>query len=207
MSDGKSSYDKVYERIFATKQCKALLATLPEKLNGIHVIDVDFTLQRPEEIGRPAVATPQYKVKSVDGVFNTTNGQIYLEIENFLSESKLRPLIHEVFGVKGGVPTYFCRKGVVDGSDRRKGTRSFSDWLVRQLGNTHDAAIASAKQRVMEQVRDWQASELVATRQREFLVKCAVDDIKKALGAYDHLGKEVLAAAIDEYLVHSITEA
>jgi hypothetical protein len=208
---GESSYDKVYQRIFATKQCKDLLADIPRRIEEIHVVDVSFALQRPEEIGKPAVATPQFKVKGPDGEFNTTNGQIYLELGgtlgHILSESKLRPLISEVFGVPGGVPTYFCRKGVVDGSDYRKGTASFSHWLVHRLGSTHDAAIATAKTRVLEQVRDWQASEHVAKKQREFLVKCAVDDISKALGAYDHLGKEVLKQAVDLYLVHSITES
>jgi hypothetical protein len=193
---GESSYDKVYQRIFATKQCKDLLAGIPRRIEEIHVVDVSFALQRPEEIGKPAVATPQFKVKGPDGEFNTTNGQIYLELGGILSESKLRPLISEVFGVPGGVPTYFCRKGVVDGSDYRKGTASFSSWLVHRLGSTHDAAIATAKTRVLEQVRDWQASEHVAKKQREFLVANAVADIKKSLASYQHLGQDVLKSAL-----------
>ena len=204
----ESSYEKVYKRIADTKQCKALLADLPRQIEDVHVVDVEFTLHRPDELGRPAEAIPSFKVKGPGGgLFGTTNGQIYLELQVILGERKLRPLIDEVFGRTGGVPTYFCRKTVVDGSEYRKGTMSFSSWLIRRIGNTHAAVIEQARTRVLEEVRDWQASELVVRKQREFLVKCAVEDIKKALSSFSFLGKDVLKAAIDEFVVHEICDS
>ena len=203
----ESSYEKVYKRIAATRQCKALLAGLSDQIEAIHVQDVEFTLHRPDELGKPADAIPVFKVSTPGGPSSTTNGQVYLELGNVLGERKLKPLIDEVFGVVGGVPTYFCRKSVVDGSEYRKGTISFSSWLVRRIGSQHSDVIEQARARVLEEVRDWQSSELVARKQREFLVKCAVEDIKKALSSFSFLGKDVLKAAIDEFVVHEICDS
>lgn len=202
----ESSYEKVYQRIFDTKQCKALIENIPRQIEEVHVVDVDFTLSRPDELGQPAVAVPSFKVKIPGGAVSTTNGQIYLELGNILGESQIRPLIDEVFGVKGGVPTYFCRKDVVNGRTYRSGTVSFSSWLIRRVGSQHATAIEQARTRVLEQVRDWQASEMVIRKQREFLVKSATDDIKKSLASYQHLGQDVLKAALEEFLIHDVFE-
>lgn len=201
-----SSYEKVYQRIHETKQCKALLASIPPQIEDIHVIDVEFRLSRPDELGQPATAYSMFKVRVPGGEIRTTDGSVSFDMSSLLGESRLRPLIEEVFGMPGGVPTYFCRKSVVNGRDYRKGTRSFSDWLIRQVGSRYEEALAKARKRVEQEVAEWKVSDHVLTKQRDFLVQCAIGDIKKALSAYDHLGKEVLKDAIDEYICHSITE-
>ena len=203
---GCSSYDKVYERMADTKTVKALLAEIPLKLNDVHVLGVDFTLRRPDAIGRPATATPSFNVKVPGGVVHTENGQVYLDLGNTITEKSTNAIVEELFGKPGGVPTYFCRKSVVLGEDYRKGTHSFAAWLRSSMRDKFDEDFARAQERVKEEVCDWKSSELVARLQREFLVKNAIEDIKMALGAYDHLGKEVLKDAIDLYLCHAITE-
>jgi hypothetical protein len=205
---GQSSYEKIYEALAATKQCKALVAAIPEKFAQVRVTGVEFTLKRPNEFGQPAEAIPHYKVVGPNGyVLNTQDGHVWLSVSILVNDEVLAPLVNEVFGVKGGVPTYFCNKEVVLGKKNRRDTDSFGDWLCRRVRSQFEQDILSAQKRVQEQVRQMAASEETAQLGREFLVRCAVDDIKKALGAYDHLGKEVLSEAIDEFLVHSITDS
>lgn len=204
---GQSSYEKIYEALAATKQCKALVASISEKFAQVRVTGVEFSLKRPNEFGLPAEAIPQYKVVGPNGaVFNTQDGHIWISVSTLVNDETIAPLVNEVFGVKGGVPTYFCNKEVVLGRKNRRDTDSFGDWLCRRVRSQFEQDVANAQKRVQEQVRQMAADPETARLGREFLVQCAIKDIKQALSAYDHLGKEVLSEAIDEFLVHSITD-
>ncbi len=205
---GQSSYEKIYEALAVTKQCKELVASIPEKFAQVRVTGVEFGLKRPNEFGLPAEAIPHYKIVGPNGaVFNTQDGHIWISVSTLVNDETIAPLVNEVFGVKGGVPTYFCNKEVVLGRKNRRDTDSFGDWLCRRVRSQFEQDVANAQKRVQEQVRQMAADPETARLGREFLVQCAIKDIKQALSAYDHLGKEVLSEAIDEFLVHSITDS
>lgn len=199
---GESSYEKVYERMFAHRQCKALIAAIPAKLEQVHIVDVDFYLIRPDEVGKPARAEPRFLVPTPSGTVRTDNGGVWIDLG--LGGQVAKDLAASLFGQKDGVPTYFCRKEVVLGVESRKKTDSFPEWLNNKVRNMFEDAVKDVQARIQEEYRDWIGSEYVERKRREFMVKSAIEDIKRALGAYDHLGKDVLKEAIDEYLVHDI---
>jgi hypothetical protein len=201
----RSSYEKVYERIFASRQCRALLASIADKLDAVHISDVYFTLNRPDEIGQPATATPQFKVVLPTGTVHTSNGSIW--IDPGPGGKAARELVEMLFKQPNGVPTYFCNKDVVLGDKARKGTDSFPEWLHAKTRSMFEEQMEAVRVRIAEEYQDWSGSEYVERKRREFMVASAIEDIKRALGAYDHLGKAVLKEAIDEYLVHSIVES
>lgn len=201
---GQSSYEKIYKALYNTKQVQALLESVHEKIVNAHVFDVEFTLHRPEKTGDQARAAARFKVRLPTGTGSTENGQVWISLG--IDKRAVVPIVDELFGVKGGVPTYFCRKDVVTGEKYHKSAGSFPDWLDTELRSQFKAEIEAAQARILEEVRDWQGSELVARKQREFLVSSAMEDIKKVLAGYDHLGKDVLKSALDEFLVHSVFE-
>jgi hypothetical protein len=204
----ESSYIKVYERLASCADGRALAAKIAERIASLRVADVEFVLARPDKLGEPARAVPRFVVASSLGPHcKVENSSFWLEVDAFAARAEVKAVIDANFGVKGRVPTYFCRKDVVLGDDSRRGTLSFYSWWTRKLGENHDASIEAAKARVGAQIREMAASEEVQAKGRAFLVEQAVRDIKLALSAYDHLGKEVLKEAIDEYLIHSITES
>lgn len=202
---GQSSYDKIYEAMWLTKQVQSLVVdSFKEKLGKSHVVDVSFFLKKPEVIGKPAQATPRFKVMLPNGTVSTEDGRVWIGID--IDKSVARHIVEQLFGVKGGVPTYFCKKDVVLGDKTHKRAISFREWLDSKIRMSFRAEILETEARIQAEVQDWLASELVARRQREFLVKSAMADIKMTLAAYDHLGKDVIKNALEEFLVHSVFE-
>lgn len=203
---GESSYDKICSRMAEHKKVQEFLATIPEKLAAARVVRVDFVLERPEEVGKPARAVPKCIVEVNGSTNSTPDGRVWIALSTFITDGAVRPLIDELFGQPGGVPTYFCKKEILTGEKYDRRRNSFAEWLRANMVDQYRDLIAHTVERLAEEAKTALASEENVAKSREFLVRAACEDIKKALASYSHLGSEVLKAAVDEYLVHSIFE-
>jgi hypothetical protein len=198
-----SSYAKVYEKIYATYDCVQWRAEIKRRLQAASIVDVAFTMNRPEEFGRPATATPRFIYTTTGNNSHTENGSVYFDI----SDHKFADaLAKRVFGTKD-IPTFNCNKDVIFGDKRKKDVDSFSQWFYDKTSDEFRDDIHEARERIRSQYQEWVVSDEVAERKKQFILDQAVYDIKMALSAYEHLGKEVLKEALDSYIVHSITES
>ena len=203
---GESSYIKIYAALEKTSECRALEQTLLRRIDSLAVTRVEWLLVRPSAIGVAADALPRFVVETCDGEFSKTTGpDLWIGADRFVAYSEVREVVKATFGVKGKVPTYFCKEStVVDGSGNNE---SFHAWIKRAWSRKHMATTEAAGSCLAVQINRILASEQLQVDKRAFLVQSAIADIKAALGAYDHLGKEVLKEAIDEYIIHSIVDS
>jgi len=201
----ESSYDKVSRLISETAEGRAVMAKARERMATLRVTDVMFQLARPEKLGDPARATPRFVVGNCDGeLTKTENGSIWLNGSSFVMQRECKQAVEATFGIK--VKTYFIRKDVLLGDTRRRGTNDFHNWMSSRFSELHGQEMEAVKTRILEQVRDMRASGDLVAREHEFLARCAVDDIKKALASYKHLGEAVLKQAVQEFLVDDVFE-
>lgn len=204
---GESSYDKVYKLLEATKEGRELVATVGRRIASMKVTGVIFSLTVPDAVGQPATASPRYVVSTDDGeLMKVGTGDFWLEASSFVSTRDARAVVEANFGIKGRVATYFCRKTVVLGDDSRRGTNSFHRHLCYSIGEKYSPEMKDAKDRVRSQILEMRESQAHADAEREFLVGCAVKDIKAALAAYKHLGDATLKQAVQEFLCDDVFE-
>jgi hypothetical protein len=204
---GESSYDKVYKLLEATKECRELEAAVGRRIASMKVTGVTFSLMAPNSVGQPATASPRFVVSTDDGeLMKVSGGDFWMESSSFVSTRDAKAVVEANFGVKGRVATYFCRKTVVLGDDNRRGTNSFHRSLCYSIGEKFDQEMRGAKERIKAQVLEMRESEAYTNAEREFLVGCAVKDIKAALAAYKHLGDATLKQAVQEFLCDDVFE-
>jgi hypothetical protein len=182
-----------------------MFARARERLVTLNVSGVRFKLQTARSVGDKAVALPMAVVSHCDGEYGSThNGQIWMAGSSFLSSQECHDLVRAAFGVT--VKTYFIDKGVLVGNKHRKNTASFYEYAAGMFEKEYAAEMQAAQGRLLKQTQELLESSETVRLGEEFLAQHAVADIKLALAAYAHLGKDILKQAIQEYIVDDVFE-
>jgi hypothetical protein len=206
---GESSYEKVYRLLAVSLEGRRLEGAVRHGIESTRVSGVSFYLNKSGSLGQPATARPVYtistdsnphmmKVESAD--------RVWFDASAYMSDEAAISVINANFGVKGRVPTYFCKKEVVTGEKYRHGTVSFPKWLSAAFNEKFRSQLTEARNRVEDQISRMKGSKEYADSEREFLTKCAIRDIKAAMAAYRHLGDEALKQAVQEFLCDDVFE-
>lgn len=203
-------YEEAYKKLADHPRVKEACAKVREKVREVHVIGYSFELVT--EPGRNAKTNTTFRIQCPNGEQRVAIGT-GLWIPVAVPEAK--QLAEELFGAPGGTPTFFCQKKIaMDGGDVKKRHSSgkrwqepFHDWLESRMRDDLSVERHEAELRVRRQMQEMMDDPKFDVERRGFLVRSAVESIGNALAAFSFLGKDVLKQALDEYIVHEITES
>jgi hypothetical protein len=203
-----TSYDKVLELIAATSQFAALRARIRRRAESLRVSRTEVRVQNGKPLicaflaaGNDAEMHDMPCMERDDGyVFKIWGaGNLMLEPE------ELHAVVDATFGVpvpgyrkRFVVPTYFCKPGKV----KKLFNEKWFDALRAEVSEIVEPRLEALtlEVRALFVTEDSTAMKVAAKN------RYTVDEIKKTLLRFKDAPAEVLKQALDEFVVHALTE-
>lgn len=202
-----ASYEKVVKRIQETNACKSLIEKARHRLSTLRVEEMTG--------GITYEGKPFLKFKVVSGTGDSAIIRSYehrnaeFNIWGFTdmayTRDEMRAVVKETFGVPVNqfskrmvVPTYFCKIDKVHDEFQN----SFGDLARQELGNLGNESIGRIVTECRERILSTEAAQVLESTSDRY----TIEEIKKTLLRFKDSKPEILKQALDEFVVHALTE-
>jgi len=205
MSEGMTSYEKVYRLLRETYTCKSIWDNAYQTLKECKIEKVSFTLRQTSDESKASA------------IFHFTGdfqwGELYYDgcecnVNNFLTGEMAKSVIDAHYGPDKDVKTRNCKHEIVlkggyisrktEYGRNKERQESFIQWLKNQFEYENRDLLKETTQRLQSEVKT--QLETVHQARQEALVSFCKNDITKALLPWHGMDEHILQDAWNQFI-------